>query len=128
MADEPTVYIVQQPRPFYDRVTGVMVPKDMSSAQRYGKIVHVLEADEQPSITPGPSLFNLQKKLRDFNPELDYICYAGGDPMSLALALVVLKEFNHREVQTLRWDRERSTDGQRMAGGFYVPVLTPLRL
>lgn len=127
MVEDGTVYVVQQPPPFRDRSTGTTVHKDMSSAQRYGKIVQLLEAADQPSLTPGPSLYTLQKKLRDFNPERDYICYAGGDPMSLALALVVLKDLNLREVQVLRWDRERSTDGQRLTGGFYVPITTPLR-
>lgn len=128
MLDEGTVFVVQQPPPFKDRNTGAIVLKDMSSAQRYGKIIQLLESGEQPSLTPGPSLFTLQKKLRDFNPTKDYICYAGGDPMSLALALLVLRDFNFREVQALRWDRERSTSGERLPGGFYVPVTVPLRV
>ncbi len=127
MPDEGVVYVVQQPRPFRDRATGNTFPKDLSSAQRYGKLVPILDAEDHPSLTPGPSLFQLQKKLRDFNPERDYICHAGGDPMSLALALLVLRDLNLKEVQVLRWDRERSTQGERLAGGFYVPVLTPLR-
>lgn len=127
MADEGVVYLVQQPRPFRDRLTGAVTPKDLSSAQRYGKIIPVLEADDQPSITPGPSLFVMQKKLREFNPERDFVCHTGGDPMSLALALLALRDLNLKEVQVLRWDRERATNGERLSGGFYVPVLTPLR-
>lgn len=126
--EEGIVYVVQEPRPFFDRVTGVTVSKDLSSAQRYGKIVPLLDSSDQPSITPGPSMFVMQKKLREFNPERDYICYTGGDPMSLALALLTLRDMNYREVQVLRWDRERDTEGNRKPGGFYVPTITPLRI
>lgn len=121
------VYVVQEPPPIWNRQTGKSVLKDLSSAQRYGRLMTVLGSSDQPSLTPGPCLFQLQKGLREFNPSDDYICFAGGDPMSLALALLVIRDFGIKEVKTLRWDRERTTSGERKTGGFYTPISTPLR-
>lgn len=124
---QSVVYVVQEPPPVYNRTEGKTVHKDLSSANRYGTLMPILSKGNQASLTPGPSLSELHRKLRHFNPDLDYICFAGGDPMSLALALLVLRDMNVKEVSILRWDRERSTDGVRTAGGFYTPVVTPLR-
>jgi hypothetical protein len=123
---ESRVFVVQEPPPM--RRGGAMVHKDLSSAQRYGRLVTILSSQDQPSLTPGPMLHKLSKALRDFDPSLDFVCFAGGDPMSLALALVALKDLNLRDVQVLRWDRERDTSGERMNGGYYVNISTPLRL
>lgn len=123
---EGTVYVVQEPPPF--RRGGRLVAKDLSSAQRYGKLVTILANDDQPSLTPGPALHELSKALRQFNPSTDYLCWAGGDPMSMALAIVALKEQGVHYVPTLRWERERDNDGQRTRGGFYVPIEVPTRL
>lgn len=122
-----TVYIVQEPPPVRNVHTGKSIMKDLSSAQRYGRLMMLLGSSDQASLTPGPCLFQLQKGLRDFNPNEDYVCFAGGDPMSLALAMLVLRDYGFKEVQTLRWDRERGVDGERKPGGFYSPVTTPLR-
>lgn len=125
-ASKATVYLVQDPPPVYRR--GKPITKDLSSAQRYGKLMPILESDDQPSLTPGPMLHRMRKALTRFDPTCDYICYAGGDPMALALAMLVLAGMGLKEVPTLRWDRERDTAGTRKAGGFYVPVNVPTRL
>lgn len=125
---ESTVYLVQIP-PVTRKNDGSLLTKDLSSAQRYGKIHPLLQRGEQPSLTPGPVLHLFLREMKNFDPTMDSLCFAGGDPMGLALALVALKEMNFKEVTVLRWERERATDGRRDAsGGFYVPVLTPLRL
>jgi hypothetical protein len=127
MPRESSVFVVQEPPASYNRVTGGYVAKDLSSAQRYGKLIPILAQAQHASLTPGPSLFQMQKSLREFSPEFDYICYAGGDPMALALALLTLRDMGFQEVNVLRWDKERDTDGNRKAGGYYTPVRTPLR-
>lgn len=115
---DSTVYMVQEPA----------AGRDLSSAQRYGKLVSLLSLREQASLTPGPSLFKLQKLLRDFNPDKDYVCFPGGDPMALALTMLTLRDMNFREIQYLRWERERSIDGERFNNrGFYLNVSVPLR-
>lgn len=117
--NDPTVYVVQEPA----------AGRDFSSAQRYGKLVSVLTSREHASLTPGPALHKMSKCLRDFNPHKDYICFPGGDPMALALAMLALRDMGFKEVQFLRWERERSIDGERKPGsGFYINVSVPLRL
>jgi hypothetical protein len=117
------VYLPQMPPPI--RRGRQTIHKDLSSASRYGKLIPVLEADEQPSLTPGPALNKAKGKLQDFKQE-DYVCYAGGDAVALALALLVLRDMGFRRVNLLRWERELQLDGTRSGQGFYVPVETPL--
>jgi len=124
--NEPIVYLVQSPPPIYRN--GTPIHKDLSSAQRYGAIHPVLGEDDHPSITPGPSLSKVSKVLRDFRPDTDYLCSAGGDPMALALSTLALASWNIHEFTLLRWERERETDGTRKGGGFYVPITVPTRL
>lgn len=98
-------------------------PRDLSSANRYGRIVTVLGVADRPGIKPGPCYFKLCKDLRNFRPDKDYICFAGGDPLSLGLAFGALVYNGVREFNFLRWERERSTTGERTTGvGFYVPT------
>lgn len=119
-----TVFLVQEPRSLHRN--GTVVPRDLSSAQRYGKIIPVLSQGEQPSLTPGPCLHKMLRELREFDTENDFLCYAGGDPMSLGLALLALRENGRKEVSVLRWDRERDTSGNKTQGGYYVPIRVPL--
>ena len=125
--NEGTVYLVQNPPPVR-RASGPPIFKDLSSAQRYGVLHPMLDEGEQPSATPGPCLHKVSKALRQFNPERDFLCYAGGDPMSLAIGCLALANMGIKEFNLLRWERERSTDGQRQRGGFYVPVNVQTRL
>lgn len=119
-----TVYLIQEPR---DRSReGAPLSKDLSSAQRYGRIIPILSSAEHPAITPGPCMFKLEKALRRFD-EGDYICFAGGDPLGLALTVIALQRAGVREAKFLRWERERDPSGHRTGNGFYVPVLITLR-
>ncbi len=121
---ESQVYMAQQPPPIYRE--GKALHKDLSSAQRYGTIRVLLESDDQPSLLPGPSIRQIRSLLKSFDPAKDYLCYAGGDAMALALAMVVLRDMGFREVSILRYERERDTEGRRTRGGYYVPVKVPL--
>ena len=121
-----TVYLIQEPRGLLR--DGVVVPRDLSSANRYGKIFPILHSKAQPSDTPGPTGFDLMKALRPFNPENDYLCYAGGDPLGLGLALLALRANGLREIYYLKWDRERDTTGKAKPGGFYVPIRINLNI
>ncbi len=76
---------------------------------------------------PGPCLQALNRGLRSFDPTKDYLVFPGGDPMSLGLAMIALQYNGVKSFQFLRWERERSIDGERLAGaGFYVPVRVSL--
>jgi hypothetical protein len=114
-----TAYCVQMPRG---------KGRDLSSANRYGTVETILSEIDNPSLNPAACLHKLSKALRDFGPH-DVLFSAGGDHLSLALALCVLKDQGFSEINYLRWERERDIDGQRKAGvGYYVKAPLPLKL
>lgn len=120
---EAVVYIVQEP-PVSHR-DGVQISKDLTSAQRYGIIKCILTQQEIASRAPGPYYNKMLRELQDFNPDRDYICFAGGDPVALSLAVLALRNLNFREVKFLRWERDRPVNGDRTAG-YYIPQILPL--
>lgn len=121
----PTVYAIQEPPPYIDRATGTKVEKDLSSAQRYGAIKFILDSRDRVGTMPGQARHKLAKGLQDFKPD-DYLVHPGGDYLSLIIVGSILRDLGFREVQWLRWEKERGTNGERLAGGFYTPVTIPL--
>lgn len=96
--------------------------RDISSASKYGTVMPIFTSEETPSATPLAGQQRLLDALTDFNPDLDYVCFAGGDPYVPFLAAAVLWQLGHDSVSMLRWDRQRDADGRRTGGGGYVPV------
>lgn len=116
--DPAKVFCVQQPR---------SNDRDLSSANRYGKIQFLLDAEDMPSINPSACLHKMNKPLQEFEHK-DYMFYAGGDPLGLGLAMCLLKDNGFTEFQLLRWERERDIKGRRQTGqGFYVPSRIKLK-
>lgn len=100
---------------------------DVSSASRYGTIQNVLKRQDRPSLAPGPALNAARKALANFNPDVDFICAAGGDPLALPITLLALRDLGFRKVQFLRWERSINLGGQRdKSAGFYTPTTIPL--
>ena len=96
---------------------------DLSSAQRYGVVMPILSGQDAPGVAPGPALFKLKQRLvHDYHPD-DYVVYALADPAAAFLAGMVFARENliGQPVNWLRWERERAIDGQREAGGYYLP-------
>jgi len=115
----PVAFCVQTPRGKH---------RDFSSANHFGRVEMILNETDNPSLNPAACLHKLNKALRNFGPD-DMIFAAGGDHLSLGLAMCVLKDLGYSEVQYLRWDRERDFKGNRQAGvGYYVKEPLPLRI
>jgi len=107
-----TTYLVQYPSN----------PKvDLSLADRYGEILPVNHTSLNVSSTPGQALQNLRTALRNFNPEDDYLLWAGGDPMAIFLAGIAIGELGIEEFQVLVYNRIRDED-RNIIGGKYVPT------
>lgn len=124
----PTCYCVQEPSLERDRVTGNLIPKDLSSAQRYGTVVFLLSQEDKPSLTTGPCARKIAQGLKNFKPE-DYLFFAGGDPHGYFIAGNIMTQLGFSEVNTLRWEREiDAATGKRLRSGFYVPALTRLNI
>ena len=109
--------------------------RDLSSAQRYGTIVYLIDDPEfQPSLFPAKALMEIVNRLRewDYHPERDYVVFAGGDSVGALMLGQITSAFGRvsrgntttKFYRTLRWDRELQPDGTR-AGGFYTPVVVP---
>jgi hypothetical protein len=113
-----TVYVVQQPRPVVRH--GRSTTYDLSPALQFGPLEIVFAQDDQPSMTPGPSLALARHKLKHIRPE-DYLLWAGGDPAALSMVSLVAGQNLLGRIRLLRWERER-LNGRRTGGGFYLPV------
>jgi len=86
------VYVVQE-----------TLGKNLLSASEYGEL-EVLLPQGQITLSPGPSIFRLRKKLTDFNDD-DYLLLIG-DPIAIALAAMVAASINQGKVNFLKWDKQ----------------------
>lgn len=102
-------------------------PADVSPAKIYGQIEYVLGTGDRTSSNPDQSLRKLFSALEEFDPDKDFVLWAGGDPLSCMLTGGVLAELGILRYKYLRFekDRSRSAPGEPVAG-FYVPVLVDL--
>lgn len=116
-----TVFVAQQPRPFQDRNSGEWRLPDLSPATQYGAVHFVLSDKDQPSLTPGQALITARKALRGFNDD-DYLLWAGGDPLALAICTMVAAAENMGRIRFLRWERNSRRVAPNMgAPGLYMP-------
>lgn len=110
------VFLLQNPRKDFD----------LSSAEKFGTVVPVLGERDSPSLALAPALIKVRQALRDYNPEEDYLLAAGGDPLAIFLAGMIMTDeglLSKGFVTWLRWDRNRDFDGRRdPTRGQYVPV------
>lgn len=100
------VYIVMEPMR-RDRDTGRMVPcMDLTSAGAYGNIEVLLERRDI-TLSPGPMLECLRRKLRTFSDN-DYLLGVG-DPGAMMAASMIASQMNRGKVNILKWDRKSSS-------------------
>lgn len=86
------VYVVQE-------VSG----KNILSASKFGKLEVLLPAG-QIVLSPGPSIFKLKQKLKNYSSD-DYLLLIG-DPIAIALSAMVAATFNNGRVNFLKWDKQ----------------------
>ena len=113
---ESIVYVIQAPSQ----------SRDFSSALKYGKLIFLLENHEKVSMLPVKAIGLLRRKLRNFSKE-DFIVWSGGDPLAPILAGIVLGEYAFKEVNYLRWERNKLDNGLRANTGYYIPGKLILR-
>jgi hypothetical protein len=115
-----SVFVVQMPKP---GPRGYVY--DISPALQFGQPIYVFDAQDQPGLTPVPSMFHALKVLKDFGDD-DYLLWAGGDPAGLAIAALAAGRANKGRFKFLRWERERDNEGKRNGRGFYIPIVLSL--
>lgn len=107
----PTVYLLQEPTS----------EKDLSSAEKYGRLKPIIGAEDKPSLNPLQTLNKIYDALYNYDSEQDSLCFAGGDPLVEFLAGIAIERLGIEEVTHLVWNREKDGNGKRTGKGFYVP-------
>lgn len=113
--EQPIVYLLQEPTP----------DKDLTSAANLGKIQVILTTGDNPGFNIFATLEKLTKVLCNYRPRIDFICFAGGDPIVQFCTGIVIEKLAYEEVTYLIWNREKK-NGVRTGTGFYFPK--PIRL
>jgi hypothetical protein len=88
------VYVVQE-----------VMGRNILPAQKYGKI-EVLLPQGQVAFLPGPTIYKLNQKLKNFSDN-DYLLLIG-DPVAIALCAMVASSYNNGKVKFLKWDRQET--------------------
>jgi hypothetical protein len=113
-----TVYLVQQPP-----ATSKGWTPDISKAAEHGQVKVMLTSGDRPAYHPDRCRRLLLDKLARFDPNHDFILWAGGDAWGLFLTGTVLHELGHRSYRFLRYERGVDAQGQRVHGQYYyVPT------
>lgn len=117
------VYLVQEPTvPKYGGKT-----LDVTPLIWWGKVRVLMERTQAASFRPAQARIQLRERLKDFNPEIDYISIAGGDTLAQVLVGATLVESGHQFFNYLRFERSRLPDGTRdPSSGAYIPLRVPL--
>lgn len=104
MAMTPRVFVINQPLKF-DRQAGHLVKLDLSAAEVYGPLVHLLPAGD---LQDGPQeiVDFLRAGLADFTP-LDMLLLVG-DPRAIAWAAAIVADMVEGNLRLLRWQRTES--------------------
>ena len=100
MKDKAIVYVIQE-------IPGTREgrPKiNIMGAQKYGDIKVLLKEDSQIIFSPGPIIFSLRTKLKNFTQE-DYLLLTG-DPAIIGVACSVVSDITNGKYNLLKWDKQ----------------------
>ena len=96
----PTVYVIQE-------IAGTKAgaPKiNIMGASQYGQFKFVLPEFSQMIHSPGPLIFTLRKKLKDYKPR-DYLLLTG-DPAIIGVACSIVSDITNGKFNLLKWDKQ----------------------
>ena len=100
MKDKAIVYVIQE-------IPGTAEgrPKiNIMGAQKYGDIKVLLKEDSQIIFSPGPVIFSLRQKLKNFKAE-DYLLLTG-DPAITGVACSIVSDITNGKYKLLKWDKQ----------------------
>ena len=95
-----TVYVIQE-------IAGTKAgtPKiNIVGASEYGDFIFVLPEFSQMIHSPGPLVYTLRKKLKDYKPE-DYLLLTG-DPAIIGVACSIVSDITNGKFNLLKWDKQ----------------------
>ena len=99
---ERIVYVIQEiPGTRYGR------PRiNILGAKEFGRLEFLLPEFSQIVFSPGPLIFELRKKLKNFKKE-DYILCTG-DPAIIGIACSLVSDITNGRYHLLKWDRQEA--------------------
>lgn len=114
----PIVYLIAQPT-----VSRRKAPPNLAPLYKHGEVVTLLVSGEQPTFRPRDCFEALEARFKDFDPDIDYLVWAGGDTLAAVMAGMLLAELEIWCFKWLRYERFRLPTGERTdEGAIYVPV------
>ena len=96
----PIVYVLQE-------IAGTRLnnPKiNITGALEYGELKFLLPELSQLMWSPGPLIFELRKKLKNYTPE-DYLLLVG-DPAIIGVACSIVSDITNGKYKFIKWDRQ----------------------
>jgi hypothetical protein len=120
----PIVYLIAQPT-----ASKRKAPLDLSPLYVHGDVQVVLPMSDSPSFQPLRCYKVMARRLEQFDPEVDFLVWAGGDTLSAVMVGMILINFEVPiwRFKWLRYERHRHEDGTRTdQGAKYVPVIVDL--
>jgi hypothetical protein len=97
---KPIVYVLQE-------IAGTRFnsPKiNITGALEYGELKFLLPELSQLMWSPGPLIFELRKKLKNYTPE-DYLLLVG-DPAIIGVACSIVSDITNGKYKFIKWDRQ----------------------
>lgn len=117
------VYLIQEPS--VPKHTGRVI--DITPLIWWGQVRTLMERSQTASFQSQAAYIQIETRLRDFQPDRDYIAVAGGDSLAVLLAGAAIANLGHEYFFYLRFERTKLPNGQRdPASGAYVPVFSPI--
>lgn len=105
-------------------IQATRVPVDVTPAEIYGSIVHILTPGDRTSSNPDLSMRKLFGVLENFEPEVDFLLWSGGDPLSCMVTGMVMAELGILKFKYLRY--EKPDRSKSFSKPYYVPVLVDM--
>ena len=96
----PIVYVLQE-------IAGTRLnnPKiNITGTLEYGELKFLLPELSQLMWSPGPLIFELRKKLKNYTPE-DYLLLVG-DPAIIGVACSIVSDITNGKYKFIKWDRQ----------------------
>lgn len=114
----PVVYLIAQPA-----VSRHKPPPDLSPLYIHGDVVNIIPNGNSPVFAPRECFEMVENKLKAFDPEIDFLVWAGGDVLSAIMVGMVLVEMECYCFNWLRYERKRLPTGERTDDGArYIPM------
>ena len=96
----PNVYVIQE-------IPGTKEGKpkiNIMGASQYGKLNFLLPELSQIIFSPGPLIFKLREKLKNFTQK-DYLLLTG-DPAIIGVACSIVSDMTNGKFNLLKWDKQ----------------------